>query len=113
MGDVYKARDTCLDRAVAVKVLPAAFAGDPDVRRRFEREARAISALRHPHICVLHDVGRREPPSGSGPAVDFLVMEYLAFDPFPDGQRFLVQELPEQASSRATLVTNWSTLTKP
>ena len=70
MGEVYKARDTRLDRTVAVKVLPADLAADPDRRARFEREARAIAALSHPHICTIHDVGRHE-------AIDYLVMEYL------------------------------------
>ena len=66
MGDVYKARDTRLDRIVAVKVLPEAFAADAHFRERFEREARVVSQLNHPHICTLFDVGDR-----------FLVMEYL------------------------------------
>jgi serine/threonine-protein kinase len=66
MGDVYKARDTRLDRDVAIKVLPEAFARDPDRLRRFQREARAIAALNHPHICQLHDVGP-----------DYLVLEYI------------------------------------
>jgi len=57
MGEVYKAKDTRLDRTVAVKVLPAANAADPDFRARFEREARTISQLNHPHICTLFDVG--------------------------------------------------------
>jgi hypothetical protein len=57
MGEVYHARDTRLDRTVALKVLPAVTAADPDARRRFEREARTISRLNHPHICTLHDVG--------------------------------------------------------
>jgi Tol biopolymer transport system component len=70
MGEVYKARDTRLDRTVAVKVLPANLAADPERRSRFEREARAIAALSHPHICTIHDVGRHE-------AIDYLVMEYL------------------------------------
>jgi serine/threonine protein kinase len=70
MGEVYKARDTRLDRMVAVKVLPADLAADPERRARFEREARAIAALSHPHICTIHDVGRHE-------AIDYLVMEYL------------------------------------
>ena len=70
MGEVYKARDTRLDRTVAVKVLPADLAADPDRRARFEREARAIAALSHPHICTIHDIGRHE-------AIDYLVMEYL------------------------------------
>ena len=70
MGEVYKARDTRLDRTVAIKVLPASLALDPDFRARFDREARAISQLSHPHICVLHDVGEHQGTS-------FLVMEHL------------------------------------
>jgi serine/threonine protein kinase len=57
MGEVYRARDTRLDRAVAVKVLPAAAAGDSAFRNRLHTEARAISQLSHPHICTLHDIG--------------------------------------------------------
>jgi eukaryotic-like serine/threonine-protein kinase len=72
MGEVYKARDTRLDRIVAIKILPSA---DPDRRRRFAREAKAVAALSHPHICVLHDVGEQQLP-GAGP-IDFIVMEYL------------------------------------
>jgi Tol biopolymer transport system component len=70
MGEVYKARDTRLDRVVAIKVLPDHVASNPDLRSRFEREARAISSLSHPHICTLHDVG-------SEAGVEFLVMEFL------------------------------------
>jgi len=70
MGEVYRARDTRLDRTVAIKVLPAHVSGDLVLRERFEREARAIAALNHPHICTLHDVGRQD-------GIDFLVMEYL------------------------------------
>ncbi|HXV14937.1 MAG TPA: protein kinase [Candidatus Krumholzibacteria bacterium] len=66
MGEVYRARDTRLDRMVAIKVLPAHLVSQPEVRQRFEREARAVSSLNHPNICVLHDVG-----------ADFFVMEYL------------------------------------
>ncbi len=70
MGEVYKARDTRLDRTVAIKVLPTHLSSNPDLRARFEREAKAISGLQHPNICVLHDVGSQN-------GVDFLVMEYL------------------------------------
>ncbi len=65
MGEVYKARDTRLDRIVAIKVLPAHVADDPDLRQRFEREAKTISSLNHPHICTLYDIGRA-PRSGVG-----------------------------------------------
>ena len=70
MGEVYRARDTRLDRAVAIKVLPPAFAADASLRERFDREARAISSLNHPHVCSLFDVGHTD-------GVDFLVLEYL------------------------------------
>ena len=70
MGEVYKARDTRLDRTVALKVLPEHVSSDPEVARRFEREARAISALSHPNICTLFDVG-------SANGQEYLVMEYL------------------------------------
>jgi len=70
MGEVWKARDTRLERTVAIKVLSPAVASSPDLRARFEREAKAISALQHPHICTLHDIGSQD-------GIDFLVMEYL------------------------------------
>src|SRR3970282_1619078 len=70
MGEVYRARDTRLDRTVAIKVLPAHLAANEQLRQRLEREARAVSSLSHPHICVLHDVGHQD-------GTDFLVMEYL------------------------------------
>src|ERR1700730_14773601 len=70
MGEVYKARDTRLDRTVAVKVLPAHISSHPTSKQRFEREARTIAGLNHRHICVLHDVGQQD-------GIDFLVMEYL------------------------------------
>ena len=60
MGEVYKARDTRLDRTVAIKILPAELSADPDRRARFEREARAVAALSHPHICTLHDIGTHD-----------------------------------------------------
>jgi serine/threonine protein kinase len=70
MGEVYRARDTRLERTVAIKVLPYHLSSDPDLKQRFEREARAISSLNHPRICTLHDVGHQD-------GVDFLVMEHL------------------------------------
>ena len=70
MGEVYRARDTRLERTVAVKVLPAHLSTSPEVRQRFEREAKTISSLSHPHICALYDVGNQD-------GVEFLVMEYL------------------------------------
>ena len=80
MGEVYKARDTRLDRTVAIKVLPAHVAGDPQFRERFEREGKAISQLNHPHICTLYDVGQQD-------GIDFLVMEYLEGETLADRWR--------------------------
>ena len=68
MGEVYRARDTRLERSVAIKILPAQFSTDPVRKQRFEREAKTISSLNHPNICVLHDVGSQD-------GVDYLVME--------------------------------------
>ncbi len=62
-SEVYKAQDTRLDRTVAIKVLLAHVAGDPDLRQRFEREAKTISSLNHPHICTLYDIGQQEAPT--------------------------------------------------
>jgi hypothetical protein len=70
MGEVYRARDTRLDRIVAIKVLPAHLADQPELRERFEREARTIASLNHPHICTLYDIGHQD-------GIDFLVLEYL------------------------------------
>ncbi|HSE62524.1 MAG TPA: protein kinase [Thermoanaerobaculia bacterium] len=70
MGEVYRAKDTRLDRTVAVKVLPPHLSTSPESRQRFEREAKTISQLSHPHICALYDVGHQD-------GIEFLVMEYL------------------------------------
>src|SRR5436189_2386906 len=80
MGEVYRARDTRLDRIVAIKILPDVLATDPQLRERFDREARAISQLSHPHICTLHDVGEHA-STGSGQPIAFLVMELLEGEP--------------------------------
>ncbi len=70
MGEIYKARDTRLDRTVAIKVLPPSTALNADMRARFEREAKSISSLNHPNICILHDIGHQD-------GIDYLVMEYI------------------------------------
>jgi Tol biopolymer transport system component/tRNA A-37 threonylcarbamoyl transferase component Bud32 len=85
MGEVYKARDTRLDRIVAIKVLPTHLADRSQLRERFEREARTIASLNHPHICVLHDIGQQD-------GIDFLVMEYLEGETL--AQRLLKGSLP-------------------
>src|SRR5437762_1298439 len=68
MGEVYRARDTRLERTVAIKILPAQFSTDPVRKQRFEREAKTISSLNHPNICTLHDIGHQD-------GMDYLVME--------------------------------------
>src|SRR3982075_1359922 len=70
MGEVYRARDTRLDRTVAIKILPPHLSSNPEAKQRFEREARSISSLNHPNICTLHDVGHQD-------GMDYLVMEFL------------------------------------
>jgi eukaryotic-like serine/threonine-protein kinase len=70
MGEVYRARDTRLERTVAIKILPAHLSSDAARKQRFEREAKIISGMNHPHICVLHDVGCQD-------GIHFLVMECL------------------------------------
>ncbi len=77
MGEVWKARDTRLDRTVAIKVLPRHLSSNEEVRQRFEREAKTISSLSHPHICALHDVGQED-------GTDYLVMEYLEGETLTD-----------------------------
>ncbi len=77
MGEVYRATDTRLDRTVAVKVLPFHLSSNPEQRQRFEREARAVSSLSHPHICALYDVGQQD-------GIDYLVMEYIEGESLAD-----------------------------
>lgn len=85
MGEVYKAKDTRLNRTVAVKVLPASTSLNPDLKARFEREAKSISSLNHPNICILHDIGTDN-------GTDYLVMEYIEGQPLSD--RILEGPLP-------------------
>jgi Tol biopolymer transport system component/predicted Ser/Thr protein kinase len=87
MGEVYKARDTRLDRIVAIKVLPAHLADRADLRERFDREAKTIASLNHPHICTLYDTGHQDD-------IDFLVMEYLEGETL--AQRLVKGPLPIQ-----------------
>ena len=93
MGEVYRAHDPRLGRSVAIKVLPSHLSSDPDLKLRFEREARAISKFSHPHICTLYDVGSQE-------GTDYLVMEYvegetleqrLAKSPLPPAQALITE----------------------
>jgi serine/threonine protein kinase len=91
MGEVYRARDTRLDRDVAVKVLPANLSSDPNLRQRLEREAKAVSKLSHPHICTLHDIGHQD-------GVDFLVMELVEGETLE--QRLMRGSLPPEQTLR-------------
>src|SRR5216684_2114752 len=77
MGEVYRARDTRLDRTVAIKILPSYLSERPESKQRFEREARAISSLQHPNICTLYDIGSQD-------GTDYLVMEYLEGETLAD-----------------------------
>ncbi|MCZ6766198.1 MAG: serine/threonine-protein kinase, partial [bacterium] len=70
MGEVYRARDTSLERDIAIKILPDAFSNDPERLSRFEREAKAVSSLNHPHICTLHDIGNDD-------GIRYMVMELI------------------------------------
>jgi serine/threonine protein kinase len=87
MGEVYKARDTRLDRIVAIKVLPAHLADRAELRERFDREAKTIASLNHPHICALYDTGHQDD-------IDFLVMEYIEGETL--SQRLVKGPLPIQ-----------------
>jgi serine/threonine-protein kinase len=88
MGEIYRGRDTRLDRVVAIKILPDAVAADPQFRERFAREARALSQLAHPHICTLFDIGHQD-------GVDFLVLELLDGETLADRlERFQHRGLP-------------------
>jgi serine/threonine protein kinase len=88
MGEVYRARDTRLDRIVAIKILATHLSASPELKQRMEREARAISALNHPHICHLYDIGSQD-------GTDFLVMEFLEGETLADRLRKGALPLPE------------------
>src|SRR5216683_4170685 len=88
MREVYRARDTRLERDVAVKVLPTNLSCDPSSRQRLEREAKAVSKLNHPHICTLYDVGHQD-------GMDFLVMEHLEGESLADRLARGPMPLPE------------------
>jgi eukaryotic-like serine/threonine-protein kinase len=77
MGEVYRARETRLNRTVAVKILPARLSGNSEAKQRFECEARVISSLNHPNICALYDVGHQN-------GIDYLVMEFLEGETLAD-----------------------------
>jgi eukaryotic-like serine/threonine-protein kinase len=91
MGEVYSARDTRLERTVAIKVLPSHLSSDPDRRQRLEREAKAVSKLSHPHICTLYDIGHQD-------GIDFLVMELVEGETL--AQRLLKGPLPLEQTVR-------------
>src|SRR6266705_38502 len=91
MGEVYKAKDTRLERTVAIKVLPSHLSSSEEVRQRFEREAKTISSLSHPHICALYDVGNQD-------GVEYLVMEFLEGETLAD--RLLKGALPLEQTLR-------------
>jgi serine/threonine protein kinase len=88
MGEVYRALDTRLDRVVAIKILPQHLSSNPDLKQRFDREARAISSLNHPRICTLHDVGHQN-------GIDFLVMEFLEGEPLSERNTYIFAATPD------------------
>ena len=96
MGEVYKARDTRLNRAVAMKVLPAHVSNKPELKQRFEREAHVLASLSHPHICPVFDVGQQD-------GIDYLVMEYL------EGKTLAnrLEHGPLEWGHRATMAARW------
>lgn len=102
MGEVYRARDTRLDRTVAVKILPDHLSDNPEAKVRFDREARAISSLNHPNICTLYDVGHQD-------GVDFLVMEFLEGETLADRltKGPLATELVLKANPQEVIL-NWT-----
>ena len=104
MGEVYKAHDPRLDRTVAIKVLPERTAGSADLKERFAREAKAISSLNHPNICILYDVGHED-------GRDFLVMEYLEGETLADRLTRGRSPSPRRCRSPSRSPTPWTTPT--
>ncbi|MEK6288202.1 MAG: protein kinase [Acidobacteriota bacterium] len=94
MGEVYRARDSRLERIIAIKVLPDHLASHPELRQRFEREARAVSSLNHPHICTLHDIGHQD-------GLDYLVMELIEGESLAD--RLIKGPLPTEQLLRYSI----------
>jgi len=100
MGEVYSARDTRLDRIVAIKILPPHRSDQADARERFEREARAIASLNHPHICQLYDVGIQD-------TIDYLVLEYLEGETLADRLSRARSRYPSCCDARLKSATRW------
>jgi len=101
MGEVYRAKDTRLDRTVAIKVLPEHLASNADLRQRFEREARAVSSLNHPHICMLHDIGHQD-------GTDYLVLEYLQGESLHDRLSKVPCLSTRRCGTRSRSPTRWT-----
>jgi eukaryotic-like serine/threonine-protein kinase len=91
MGEVYRARDSRLDRSVAIKVLVSHLASSPELKQHFERKARALSALNHPNICQLYDIGSQN-------GTDYLVMEFLEGETLADRIRKGPLPLPDSSA---------------
>lgn len=106
MGEVYKAKDTRLDRIVAIKVLPEHLAQNPERKQRFEREAKAISQLNHPHICTLYDIDCDN-------GIDFLVMEYIEGQTLAERLKKGALLSTRRSSTAARLQTVWTRRTAP
>jgi serine/threonine protein kinase len=114
MGEVYRARDTRLDRTVAVKVLPGHLSDDVEARQRFEREAKSISSLNHTNVCTLQDIGKHD-------GIDFQVMEFLEGKTLADrltrgplptaagGPVMVLADAPNPRGGPGTKATSWST----
>ena len=103
MGEVYRAKDTRLDRRVAIKVLPSHLSSSAEVRQRFEREAKTISQLTHPHICALYDLGSHD-------GTEYLVMEFLEGETL--AARLVKGPLPPRRSSTQLAPGGWEKSTK-